>query len=122
MFSLRVFQSKGNSHTNTHVKDFDANNKILLLEDDLKNLKDEKQDCIFQVYPTNTGKTTFYTLPQGKGLYLYDMDSRLLMGETKHYDQYIYFRVLPQKRYRFALVMAETVQSSRSLFEASYIN
>lgn len=121
MFSLRVFQSKGDVHTNTHVKDFNADNTIVLSPEDLKHLGD-KQECIFQVYPTHIEKNTFYTLERGRGLYLYDLDSRLLVGETKYHDQYIYFRVLPKEQYRFVLLIADSIQSSRSLFETSYTN
>jgi hypothetical protein len=122
MFSLRVFQTtKGNVHTNTHVKDFTAENKIDLVNEDLKNIE-KKEECIFQVYPINTEKNTFYTLPKGHGLYLYDLDSCLLIAETKNHDQYIYFKLLQREKYRFVLITAESVQKSRLLFAGSYMN
>lgn len=121
MFSLRVFQNKGYDCTNVHLKDFDDKNQVNLTRDDLKYVE-KIEECIFQVYPFNTQKETFYTFPKGHGLYLFDLESRLLVGETKNHDQYIYFRLLPRESYRFVIIIAESIQVSRSLFAVSYTN
>lgn len=122
MFSLRVFQNKGNVCTNTHIKDFDAENRISLVTDeDLKSIE-TIEECLFQVYPFHIEKDTFYNFPKGHGLYLFDLKSRLLIGETKNHDQYIYFRLLSQDSYDFVIIIAKDIQMSRSLFAASYTN
>jgi len=121
MFSLRVFQTKNQNHTNTHLKHFTNENKIELTNEDLKSIEN-REECIFQVYPTNIEKQTFYNLPLNHGLYLYDLDSSLLIAETKNHDQYIYFKLLQREKYRFVLITAENVQKSRELFCTSYMN
>lgn len=90
-YSLRVFQHKTpEKYTNTHFKNFNSENKVTIMKEDFELL--DWETCVFQVYPSNIQVHSFYTLPKGHTLHLYNDKTKELMGETSLSDQYIYFK------------------------------
>lgn len=116
MFSLRVFQNKHNEQTNTHVTTFDDRHCVSIQHDpDLAHV--DWESCVFQIYPTQTEKHTFYTLPAQHALFLFNVaeGNVELLGQTRAHDEYIYFKPTKRPRYTFRLVVAETVDKAKEL-------
>lgn len=107
MFTLRVFQNKHNDQTNTHVATFGDNHTLAIDHSDLAHL--DWETCVFQIYPTNAQRQTFYTLPDGHSLCLFDQEGALL-GQTHTRDEYIYFKPIQRASYTFRLVVTKNGQ------------
>lgn len=120
MFSLRVFQHKDGEYTNKHVKMFDDKNELTITIEEIREI--DWNTCIFQVYPRDSATQSFYSLPDGKSLFLFDLGSKMLLGKTCLNDQYIYFKPATNLCNSVIwLCFAETDQKARSAL-GSYIN
>jgi hypothetical protein len=90
-YSLRVFQHKApDRYTNTHFKNFNSDNRVTITREDFELL--DWETCVFQVYPSDVQVHSFYTLPKGYALRIYNDKTQALLGETSLSDQYIYFK------------------------------
>jgi len=120
MFSLRVFQHKDGEYTNKHVKMFDERNELKITQEEIQKM--DWNTCMFQVYPRDYTIQSFYSIPEGKGLYLFDLTTKMILGKTLLADQYIYFK--PASNLcdtSIWLCFAESDQKARSAL-GSYIN
>jgi hypothetical protein len=119
MFTLRAFQNKHNEQTNIHVDVFDANHRLLLSHSDVAHL--DWETCVFQIYPSDAHKQTFYMLPEGHALFLFvknnddDNDDYALLGQTRMRDEYIYFKPMQRPVYALWLIVAPNADQAKDI-------
>jgi hypothetical protein len=72
---------------------------------------------VFQIYPANADKKTFYALPDNRALFLFidsDEGRSALLGQTHARDEYIYFKPIKQPVYTLRLIIAADLGKAKA--------